>query len=192
MTWAQVDELERAMVSQPVRSLQYMLRQVSKRHHGLPELQPDGRFGERTLEAVMRFQRMMHLPVTGVVDQATWNAIRREWLDVERELADPRQLRAFPVGAKAELGASEEYLLVVQAMFQALSRVLEDIQEEQLNGILDETSIDNIRWLQNHANLEETGVLDRRTWDALAQLYELFVVRSPQGEDAIIRELGRG
>ena len=57
MTREQLELLEREMVSQPVRSLQYMLRRVSQRYRQIPQLQPDGRFGERTLEAVMRFQQ---------------------------------------------------------------------------------------------------------------------------------------
>ncbi len=192
MTREQLELLEREMVSQPVRSLQYMLRRVSRRHRQIPELQPDGRFGERTLEAVMRFQQQMGLPVTGVVDQHSWNILRREWLEVEQELAYPRQLRAFPAGEQTEPGEKREYFLVVQAMFQALSRVLEDIQEEQLDGVLNETSEDNIRWLQNHAQLEETGVMDRKTWDALAQLYELFVVREPDESRRVDHSRGRG
>ena len=122
--------LEEEMVSQPVRSLQHMLRRLSLRHTFLPELQPDGRFGERTLEAVMLFQKHLHPPVTGVVDQETWTAIRDEWLDVERELAGPRQLRGFPEGGSAAVGESREFLYVVQAMFQTLSKVLEEVEEE--------------------------------------------------------------
>ena len=82
--------LEEEMVAQPVRSLQHMLRRLSKRYDFLPELQPDGRFGERTLESVMLFQKYLAPPVTGVVDQRTWTAIRDAWLEVERELAPSR------------------------------------------------------------------------------------------------------
>ena len=192
MTREQMERLEQEMVSQPVRSLQHMLRRVSLRHSAIPELQPDGRFGERTLEAVMRFQIEMGLPVTGVVDQQTWHSTREEWLDVERELAQPRQLRAFPLGGRVEEGESPAYLLVVQAMFQALAGVLEEIREDQIDGVQSAVSADNVRWLQRHADLEETGVLDRATWDALAQLYELFVVRRPQGREGLFHPLGRG
>ena len=73
-----------------------MLNRLSLRYDFLPALVPDGVFGERTLEAVMLFQRELHPPVTGVVDRETWQAILDEWLDLERELADPRQIRAFP------------------------------------------------------------------------------------------------
>ena len=178
MTQEQMDRLEGEMVSQPVRSLQYMLRRISLRHRELPELQPDGRFGERTLESVMRFQKRSGLPVTGVVDQDTWNAIRDEWLDVERELAQPRQLRGFPAGEVVQPGQSREYLYMVQAMFHALSRVMEDLEEEYIDATHSGSSVNNTLWLQKRANLAETGNMDRETWDALISLYELFVVRA--------------
>lgn len=177
------------MVSQPVRSLQHMLRRLSLRHEFLPELQPDGRFGERTLEAVMLFQKHLHPPVTGVVDQHTWTAIRDEWLDLEWELAGPRQLRGFPEGERVAVGESREFLYVVQAMFQALAHVLEEIEEERIDGIHSGSSVNNAMWLQNRAGLAQTGEMDWKTWDALSRLYELLVVRKPHG---IVPALGRG
>ena len=53
---------------QPIRSLQYMLNQLAIHNDILTRLAVDGIFGERTLEAVMVFQRENGLPVTGVVD----------------------------------------------------------------------------------------------------------------------------
>ena len=177
------------MVAQPVRSLQHMLRRLSMRYGFLPELQPDGRFGERTLEAVMLFQKHLHPPVTGVVDQDTWTAIRDEWLDLERELVGPRQLRGFPEGTRVAVGESREFLYVVQAMFQALANVLEEIEEERIDGIHSGSSVNNAMWLQDRAGLRATGEMNRETWDALSRLYELFVVRRSHG---IVPSLGRG
>lgn len=191
MSWEPMEELwlEEDMVAQPVRSLQYMLRRLSLQYSFLPELQPDGRFGERTLEAVMLFQKYLYPPVTGVVDQGTWTAIRDKWLALERELARPRTLRGFPRGARVAVGESREFLYVIQAMFQALSRVLEGIEEERIDGIHSGSSVNNARWLQKRAGLKETGELDRATWDALSRLYEMFVVRTPH---AVVSALGRG
>ena len=42
------DELERELLAQPVRSLQYMLRRLSLQYPFLPEIVADGVFGERT------------------------------------------------------------------------------------------------------------------------------------------------
>lgn len=191
MSWESRERvwLEEDMVSQPVRSLQHMLRRLSLRHGFLPELQPDGRFGERTLEAVMLYQKHLHPPVTGVVDQDTWTAIRDEWLDLERELAGPRQLRGFPEEGGAAVGESREFLYVVQAMFQALSNVLEEVEEERIDAIHSGSSVNNVMWLQGKAGLSQSGEMNRETWDALARLYELFVVRRPHG---VVLALGRG
>lgn len=187
-----LEQLEEEMLSQPVRSLQFMLRRLARRYDFLPELQPDGRFGERTLEAVMLFQKHLHPPVTGVVDQGTWTAIRDEWLDVEQELAQPRQLRGFPQGARAKAGESKEYLFLTQAMFQSLSRVLEGLEEEEIDGIHSGSSVENTLWLQHAAQLQETGTMDTETWNSLSRLYEMFVVRQPREHARVVAALGRG
>ena len=38
-----------------------------------------------------------------------------------------------------------------------------------------DASVQNPLWVQNLAQLEETGVMDRQTWDMLSRLYELFI-----------------
>lgn len=171
-----LQQLEREMVAQPIRSLQYMLNRLSLRYDFLPALVPDGVFGERTLEAVMLFQRELHPPVTGVVDRETWQAILDEWLDLERELADPRQIRAFPPSAKVQAGSSHNYLLPVQAMFQSLSHVLDGLEPESIDGIHDAASVRNTQWLQEKAMLPQTGELDERPGIFWPRLYELFVI----------------
>ena len=78
--------LERELLSSPVGSLQYMLRQLAQVYPFLPELVVDGEFGQRTLESVMLFQRELHPPVTGVVDRGTWEAIQEEWMKAEEQI----------------------------------------------------------------------------------------------------------
>ena len=68
-----------AQMVRPVWGLQYMLSRLAEKHPFLPRLTPDGVFGEKTLEAVMLFQRELLQPVTGVVDRRTWDEISRAW-----------------------------------------------------------------------------------------------------------------
>ena len=125
-------ELEEEMLSNPVQNLQYMLRRLGTRYSFLPQLATDGLFGEETLEAVMLFQRELAPPVTGVVDGRTWDAIRREWMALEREVAPPRSLRIFPgEGAQMLPGGEEEYMVLPQTMFQLLRQRLEGIKNEK-------------------------------------------------------------
>lgn len=170
--------LERELLAQPVRGLQYMLRRLSEVHEALPRLVPDGIFGEETLEAVMIFQREFHAPVTGVVDRDTWNAIQEMWEQVEGQIGPTHALRAFPgEGKQVEPGAEEEYMILPQTMFQVLARHLNGIQEGDTRGVHDRSSVENVRWLQQAAGLGQSGVLDRETWERLARLYEVIVVR---------------
>lgn len=172
---------ERELLGQPVRGLQYMLRRLAMEYDFLPRLSADGIFGERTLEAVMLFQRELYPPVTGVVDRGTWNAIRDLWYETERRIGPARSLRAFPSeGHKVMPGEEQEILILPQAMLQILSRYLDGIGQAPVTGHHDEVSADNIRWVQRAAGLEQTGVLDRQTWDMLSRLYELFVVGRPK------------
>ena len=173
-------QLEEEMLSNPVRSLQYMLRRLTGKYDFLPQLALDGIFGERTLEAVMLFQRELAPPVTGVVDHRTWNAIRDAWIDLERESAPPRTLRIFPgEGYRVQPGMSGASMILPQTMFQLLRQRLEGIAEGDADGVHGDASVQNTLWLQNLAQLEETGVMDRRTWDMLSRLYELFVTAEP-------------
>ena len=170
--------LERELPANPVSSLQYMLRQLSSTYQFLPQLVVDGVFGERTLEAVMRFQREAGLPVTGVVDQTTWDAIRDAWLAQQAKTGYSRATRIFPSeGITVQEGETKEYLIVPQTMFNILAKQFEGITPCQADGCNGPASADNIRWLQKAAGLPQTGCMDTATWDALSHLYEIFVVQ---------------
>lgn len=170
--------LEREMLANPVSSLQYMLRQLSATYQFLPQLVVDGVFGERTLEAVMRFQQEAGLPVTGIVDQVTWDAIRDAWLAQEAKTGYARATRLFPSeGITVHEGETKEYLIVPQTMFNVLTKQFEGITPCEADGCNGPATADNIRWLQKAAGLPQTGCMDTATWGALSHLYEIFVVR---------------
>ena len=183
-----VQELtERELLSGPVAGLQYMLSQLAQGYPELVHIMVDGVFGERTLEAVMRFQKAFHLPVTGVVDRETWDAIRNRWISLEDRTGETRPTQLFPSeGTEVQEGQEREYMVLPQTMFQILSRQLEGIAFHPVDGIHGSASAENVRWLQKAAGLPQTGTLDRSTWDALSRLYEVFVVRELEGKPQFI------
>lgn len=65
-----VPKLQKGQANQDVVSLQFLLRQA-----GLYNLPADGRFGEQTEQAVLRFQAIEGLPENGVADAAVWKAL---------------------------------------------------------------------------------------------------------------------
>ena len=66
---------QESFVGQPIRSLQTMLRVLSEDDPSHPSVIPDGIYGQETINAVSHFQRRHGIPVTGVTDQNTWEAI---------------------------------------------------------------------------------------------------------------------
>ncbi len=70
---------------------------------------------------------------------------------------------------------SGSYMVLPQTMFQMLSQKLNGIVDAAADGHHGDASVENTRWLQGLAQLEQTGIMDRKTWDMLSRLYELFV-----------------
>lgn len=169
------------LIGQPVRSLQTMLRALSFSYNFLPRLTPDGVFGEQTLEAVMLFQREFHPPVTGRVDQDTWDAIAALYrLMLSRHTPIPS--RSFPGPDFTVLpGERSVHLHVVQAMFIGLAQMLTGIQPAGASGLHDEATRQNLKWIQRLNHRPETGALDIESWNTLSRLYTVFVtnVQSP-------------
>ena len=68
--------------SAPVRELHKYLLELSYATHGYPHLAIDGVFGRETREALSLFQRRSRLPVTGVADRRTWEALYSAYLPI--------------------------------------------------------------------------------------------------------------
>lgn len=67
-----------------VRQMQEQLAVISRSYPAIPAISADGIYGPRTREAVEVFQRVFDLPVTGVVDFATWYRISQIYVGVSR------------------------------------------------------------------------------------------------------------
>ena len=170
---------ERDFLGLPIHSLQVMLREISYCDHNIPCLIPDGIFGEETLEAVMRFQRQSGRPVTGRVDNGTWDAIVTAYYASLRITAPPRSVQAFrDLAFTARPGDCCVHMYLVQSMFLALSHVLAGIEPVPVTGRHTGASVRNAIWLQRRAGLDETGALDKLAWDMLSRLYGMYISRN--------------
>lgn len=173
-------EREQDFLDQPIRSMQAMLREISFLDTQLPRLTPDGIFGELTLEAILRFQKAHGLPVTGRVDNDTWDAIVLTYVQALPYTAPPRPLNGFPQQRfSVDAGQCCVQMYLVQSMFQALGETLSGIEPAPVNGSHTGPSVRNVAWLQRRSGLPESGVMDQPTWNKLTRLYELFLTRNP-------------
>ena len=151
-----------SFVGQPIRSLQTMLRVIAEDDPTHLRIVPDGIYGPETTAAVSTFQRKHGLPVTGVTDQATWEAVVGVYTPalVRIDAAQPVDVILNP-GQVIRRGESSPHIYLVQSMLKVLS------------DILDEPTADSLSSFQILCGLPMTGTLDKHTWKHLALHYPL-------------------
>lgn len=169
-----------SFVAQPVRSLQTMLRVIAEDDGQSPTVIPDGIYSTRTAAAVTAFQRKHGLPVSGITDQATWDAIVEVYEPALVRIgpAQPLEIILQP-GQVIRRGERNANLYIVQAVLLVLSQAYGSIPPSQ-SGVLDEATSDALSAFQEMIGLQQTGELDKETWKALALHYPLASNMDPQ------------
>ena len=162
-----------SFIGQPVRSLQTMLRVLAERDDRYTTVIPDGVYSPQTMASVSNFQRLHGLPVTGITDQETWEAIVAEYepalIQVDEAQMVEIILNPNEVIIKSQ---SSPYLYIAQAMLLVLSQVYGTGIPSQ-SGILDEATADALATFQALNGLPMTGNLDKITWKHLALHFPL-------------------
>lgn len=163
-----------SFVGQPIRSLQTMLRVIAESDPSHVRIIPDGIYGPETMAAVSTFQRKHGLPVTGVTDQPTWEAVVAVYDPalIEQIEAEPLNIILNPRQVIRK-GERSPHMYLVQGMLTVLSQAYDSIGLPSLNGLLDEATADAIASFQYLSGLPATGDLDKATWKHLALQYPL-------------------
>ena len=163
-----------SFIAQPVRSLQTMIRVIAQDDPRQPPLIPDGIYGNQTATAVSTFQRNNGLPVTGVTDQITWEAIVAAYEPalIRADQAQPLYILLQP-GQVIRKGERNPNIYLVQAILMVLSETYASISQPSQSGILDEATAISLASFQEMSALPQTGELDKVTWKHLALHYPL-------------------
>ncbi len=149
-----------------VQLLQRMLRYLSiaEKDDGL-RVSVDGVYNEETRQAVRYFQQREQIPVTGVVDQETWEAIAAQYAG-EQALREPIGIRV----TESDIGERSDAVLILQVILGAL-RIDYSYPPVPLSGVYGPQTADAVREFQNINGISPTGQADRLTWLRLADEY---------------------
>ena len=163
-----------SFVGQPLRSLQTMLRVLAEQDPRHQALIPDGIYGPETMAAVSTFQRLHGLPVTGVTDLNTWEAIHAAYEPalINIDSAEALEILLNP-NQVIRKGERHPNVRVLQAMLAVLAEIYESISAPSHTGILDEATSNSLSDFQMLSGLPMTGHLDKVTWKHLALHYPL-------------------
>ena len=161
-------------INQPVRSLQTMLRVISRFDNSVSLVIPDGIYGPATMQAVTAFQRNNRLPATGVVNQQTWDKIYEQY---EIALSDVKSTDEIEILIERNqifrIGDSSPYIYLAQSMLIQLSKDHPTITPPPHSGVLDSETANALRQFQLLAGLDPSGELDRTTWKHLSRHFTL-------------------
>lgn len=165
-----------SFIGQPIRSLQTMLRVISKNNTQYAQIIPDGIYGPETVSAVSVFQQLHGLPATGITDLPTWEAIVTVYEDSLIHQQDTHPIHAFlNPGQIIHAGEQHPHIYLIQSMLTVLSDQFESIDKPSLTGILDTETSCSLSSFQDLSGLPVTGSLDKHTWKHLVLHYPLAV-----------------
>lgn len=133
---------------------------------------PDGIYGEETISAVKAFQEDDGLPITGEVDEATWNALVASYYATLAPITAPVAIGPFP-SPRYLLGKNDSgnLVFIAQVLLNEISENLPETIKLPVNGQFDERTENAVKSFQRASLLPPTGKLDRETWDRLAKIY---------------------
>ena len=160
-----------------VELIQRKLNRISENYPGIPKIKnPDGFFGDDTLAAVEKFQEVFNLTVDGKVGHATWYKIQFAYNGVKKlsEITS-EGLRLSDVDTRfsdtLKIGDSGDGVLALQYYLSYIALFVPTVLSTAYDGSFGRQTADAVKSFQKTYRLEETGVVDRLTWDNIENVY---------------------
>ena len=163
--------------STAVRNLQRYLRRLSYNNESIRPVPIDGIFDTETEEALLEFRRAYGLAPTGRADLEVWELLYAEYLRLSEEEDRVERIDFFPKSPEnyvTALGEESAFVLLVQFLLSELRIVYDTLPEFSQTGRFDESTSLAVREFQRLNSIEETGLVDRNTWNRIAREYELW------------------
>ena len=157
-----------------VIQIQRILRDLNFIEGGVGRVGTDGVYDEGTRNEVMLFQEKYGLAPTGIVDFETWELLNKVWLVKQENEELARAIYILPRFDKYEIApyARDNAIFVIQHMLETLSRDYDDFDNIELNGVYDDVTQSAIRSFKRRNLLDDSAIIDAKTFNRLADEYE--------------------
>ncbi|MGN1320382.1 MAG: peptidoglycan-binding protein [Acutalibacteraceae bacterium] len=160
-----------------VRTIQYYLNIIAYFNPDLNPLPLDGIYGPETTAAVKQFQQYYGLPVTGVLNTATWNVLNRIYSETVEFLPEGYSGdygKLYP-GYFLSEGMSGENVRDLQTYLALIGRNFEAIPEIPVTGYFGTQTRDAVIAFQNAFGIPANGAVGPITWNTIVQQYDFLV-----------------
>ena len=169
-----ITEIEEGVQVVPrVQLVQYFLNVLSTYYDSIPAVDIDGILGPETRNAIIEFQKTMKLPLTGTIDEETWNTMYNSVLGILRALPPAAiQLPAlvFPNVIFSE-GTERPGVFIIQEVLAYISTIVPEIPYVQPDGRYGPETTAAVTVFQRIYGLEPTGIVNEETWNKLISVY---------------------
>lgn len=161
-----------------IRLLKVELNRIGQNYPAIPVLIHDNIYFDVEMEnAVKTFQDIFSLPVTGIVNQATWYKIKYYYNaaknisnlyseGISLEEAEMKYPMVLQLGDEGIYIRDLHYLLNTIAYFDEL------IPNVDIRGLVyNQKTVQNVLAFQRQYGLEPTGKVDVKTWNRIREVY---------------------
>ena len=170
----------------PVLLIQRDLKRIRKNYPAIPNISTSlGIYDEETVEAVKKFQEIFSLPITGVVDKATWYKIKYIYTSVKK-LSDlyseglTEDEITFLYTDKLEYGDTGIEVEYLHYFLGALAFLDNDIPRLPTNSVYNNNTITIVKAFQEKYNLPVTGIITYPDFIVLQKAYDNIIKNLPK------------
>jgi len=179
----------------PVLAIQRDLRRISKNYPAIPYISSTvGIYDTETENAVKKFQEIFNLPITGIVDKATWYKIKYIYTSVKK-LSDlyseglTEDEVTFLYTDELNYGDTGIEVEYVHYYLDAIAFLDNDIPRLPTNSIYNNNTITMVKAFQEKYNLPVTGVFTYTDWNVLRRVYDNILKSFPREYQDFVEEL---
>ena len=189
------DDVGLGYVGNPVLAIQRDLRRIRKNYPAIPDITSTlGIYDTETENAVKKFQEIFNLPVTGIVDKATWYKIKYVYNSVLK-LADlyseglKEKDISFRYADELKYGDTGIEVEYIHYFLDALAFLDPDIPRLPTNSIYTNNTESMVKAFQQKYKLPVTGIFTYSDWTVLKNAYRNILKSFPKEYQNFIDDL---
>ncbi len=150
------------------------LRNIARTQSDILMVYPDGIYGSETADSVRSFQTKHGIEPTGEIDYETWRKLIEENEKAVFLSSEPLQIvRITNEDLPLRIGMDNEFVYTLRLMLRSLSENYSNFEPIAVSSVFDEDTRDRVSLFQEVVSVEQTGEVDKRTWNEMAQIYLL-------------------
>ena len=179
----------------PVLLIQRDLRRIRQNYPAIPDIATtQGIYDQSTVDAVKKFQQIFSIPITGVVDKATWYKIKYVYNSVKK-LGDlyseglTHDEVTFLYEDELNYGDTGLDVQYIHYYLDAIAFLDKDIPRLQTNAIYNNNTITMVKAFQAKYKLQVTGVFTYNDFKVLKEAYNNILKSFPSEYKDYVNEL---